>query len=175
MTLMSGRLPAGGGKTLVIGYGNTLRSDDGVGQRVAVAVASWELPGLETIVVHQLSPELAEPLASAELVIFVDALPVESSTDVEVTALVAANSGVALAHASDPRALLSLTRAVYGQEPRAWLLTVPAVDFSLGEALSMTAETGAQEALRQIVALIDPDGVHQAAFLEHAKTLRDGM
>jgi Ni,Fe-hydrogenase maturation factor len=142
---------------------------------VAVAVASWELPGLETLVVHQLSPELAEPLASADLVIFVDARPVESSTDVEVTALVAANSGVALAHASDPRALLSLTQAVYGQRPRAWLVTVPAVDFSLGEALSMTAESGAQQALRQIIALIDPDGVPQSEVLEHANTQRERM
>ncbi len=57
----------------MIGYGNTLRSDDGVGPRVAMAVASWGWPGLKAIAVHQLTPELAEPLAAAELAIFVDA------------------------------------------------------------------------------------------------------
>jgi hydrogenase maturation protease len=173
--MMSGRLPPDGGKTLVIGYGNTLRSDDGVGQRVAVAVASWELPGLETIVVHQLSSELAEPLASAELVIFVDARPAGSGEAVEVRLLEAASSSRALAHASDPQWLLTLTEAAYGRQPRAWLVTVPAVDLSLGEALSTTAESGAQQALRQIAALIESPGVHQAGFLEHAEAPRERM
>ena len=61
------------GTILVIGYGNTLRSDDGVGPRVAMAVASREWPGFNAIAVQQLTPELAEPLAAAELAIFVDA------------------------------------------------------------------------------------------------------
>jgi hydrogenase maturation protease len=43
---------------LVIGYGNELRSDDGVGPRVARAVAEWRLPGVEAIAVHQLTLEL---------------------------------------------------------------------------------------------------------------------
>jgi Ni,Fe-hydrogenase maturation factor len=57
----------------VIGYGNTLRTDDGVGPYVATAVASWGLPGVVSVGVHQLTPELSELLASAELAVFVDA------------------------------------------------------------------------------------------------------
>ena len=49
---MNGQLPFDGSKTLVIGYGNTLRSDDGVGRHVALAVSSWGLPGLESIAVY---------------------------------------------------------------------------------------------------------------------------
>ncbi len=143
----------------MIGYGNTLRSDDGVGQRVAVAVASWALPGLETIVVHQLTPELAERLVSAELVIFVNARQAEIGAAVEISLLEAANSVEALAHASDPRWLLALTEAAYGRRPRAWMLTVPATDFSLGEALSVTARSGANDALGRIAALISSNGV----------------
>ena len=38
-----------------------------------MAVASREWPGFDAIAVQQLTPELAEPLAAAELAIFVDA------------------------------------------------------------------------------------------------------
>jgi hydrogenase maturation protease len=151
---MSSQLTPSRGKTLIIGYGNTLRSDDGVGQRVAMAAASWGLPWLETIMVHQLTPELAEPLASAELVIFVDAHQAELRAEVEVSLLESPISVGALAHAGDPRRLLALTEAAYGRRPRAWLVTVPAADFSLGEALSATAESGVRQALSRIAALI---------------------
>jgi hydrogenase maturation protease len=152
--MMSGQLTPSRGKTLVIGYGNTLRSDDGVGQHVALAVASWGLPGLETIVVHQLAPELAEPLALAELAIFVDAHQAEIGAAVKVSLLEAANSVRAVAHASDPRWLLALAEAAYGRRPRAWLVKVPAVDFSLREGLSTTAKSGAEQALERIAALV---------------------
>ena len=58
---------------LVIGYGNTLRGDDGIGPAVAEAVAALGLPGVRVIVAHQLTPELAADLADAQLVVFVDA------------------------------------------------------------------------------------------------------
>ncbi len=40
---------------LVIGYGNTLRSDDGVGQRVATLVEEWELPYIRSYANCQIS------------------------------------------------------------------------------------------------------------------------
>jgi len=58
---------------LIIGYGNTLRGDDGAGPRVAEVVAGWSLPNVRAISAAQLTPELAEALAGAEVVIFVDA------------------------------------------------------------------------------------------------------
>ena len=119
-----------------------------------MAVASWRVPGLKAIAVPQLTPELAEPLAAAELAIFVDAHQAEIGAAVEVSLLETANSVGAMAHASDPRWLLALTEAAYGRRPRAWLVTVPAVDFSLGEALSTTTRSGAEQALERIAALI---------------------
>ena len=58
---------------LVIGYGNTLRGDDGVGPHVAEAIGAMRLPEVHTIVCQQLSPEHAAPISLAETVIFVDA------------------------------------------------------------------------------------------------------
>src|SRR5687767_15002380 len=60
-------------KLLVIGYGNTLRRDDGVGPRVAETVGALRLPGVRTLVCQQLSPEHAEPISQADAVVFVDA------------------------------------------------------------------------------------------------------
>jgi hypothetical protein len=64
-----------------------------------------------------------------------------------------------------------LTKAIYGHQPRTWLVTVPAVDFSLGGALSATACCGAEEALERIAAVINSDGIQQAEIPEHAKRL----
>ena len=49
--------PAASRDFLVIGYGNTLRGDDGVGPRVAVAVEDLQLPGVRTLVCQLLTPE----------------------------------------------------------------------------------------------------------------------
>ena len=74
------------GDFLVIGYGNTLRSDDGVGAKVAAAVAELALPGVVALVLHQLTPELAETISEARAVVFVDAA-VDAATEVQVRQL----------------------------------------------------------------------------------------
>jgi hydrogenase maturation protease len=60
-------------RVLIIGYGNSLRSDDAAGIKVAETIATWQLPHVRSLAVHQLTPELAAELAAVELVIFVDA------------------------------------------------------------------------------------------------------
>lgn len=59
--------------TLLIGYGNTLRSDDGVGPSVVEAIDQRQLLGVRSLTCHQLGPELAADLATAGRVLFVDA------------------------------------------------------------------------------------------------------
>ncbi|MFI5043071.1 MAG: hydrogenase maturation protease, partial [Acidimicrobiales bacterium] len=62
------------GGVLVIGYGNTLRSDDGVGWHAAALLAEDpRLAGVEVLAVHQLTPELALDMSRATLVILIDA------------------------------------------------------------------------------------------------------
>lgn len=136
---------------LVIGYGNDLRSDDGVGQRVAEAVASWAIPNLRSLAVHQLTPELAELIASVQTVIFVDAYPLaQGGNKVQVCQLQVEKDSLSLGHVSDPPSLLALAQLLYHRTPSAWLVTVPAVNFELGESLSLIAQQGVAEALEQI-------------------------
>ena len=85
---------------LVIGYGNTLRGDDGVGPKVAETVGALRLPGVRTLICQQLSPEHAAPISVADTVIFVDAA-VDAPEEVQLRRLTPNDSPQLLAHAAD--------------------------------------------------------------------------
>ena len=140
--------------TLVIGYGNPLRSDDGVGWRVADAVAAWRWPHVRAIAVHQLIPELADSLAEVDCVIFVDAGVTGEENAVQFAPLAPVSAPSALGHTSDQGSLLALTLALHGRCPEAWLITVAAVAFDFGAGLSPTAERGVTAALQHIRILV---------------------
>lgn len=140
------------GGLLVIGYGNTLRGDDGVGVRVAEAVEALHLPGVRTLTCQQLSPEHADPIAQAECVVFVDAA-VDAPREVQLRLLAPNESSQLMAHAADPRTMLALARDVFGHAPRAWWLTIPAVRLEFGEGLSPEVQRGYMEALEMIQSL----------------------
>lgn len=137
---------------LIIGYGNTLRGDDGVGPRVAEAVEKLQLPNVRTLICQQLSPEHADPIARAGTVIFVDAA-VDGPQEVQFRPLEPGDSSQLMAHAADPRTMLALARDVFGHAPKAWWLTIPAVNLEFSEALSAHTERGCAEAVEKIQAL----------------------
>lgn len=139
---------------LVIGYGNTLRSDDGVGPRVAEAIGALHLPGVRTMICQQLSPEHAEPISLSRAVIFVDAA-VNNLAQIEFRKLMPNDSAQLMAHAADPRTMLALARDVYGQMPEAWWLTISAEKFGFGETMSDHTEAGYREALFMIKSMAE--------------------
>ena len=137
---------------LVIGYGNTLRRDDGVGPKVAEAVAALNLPGVQAIAVAQLTPELAEPISQVHVVIFVDAA-VDAPREVQLRELTPSEANQLSAHSVAPRTVLALARDVFGYSPKAWWLTIPAEDLGYGEEMSESAKAGFQIALKHIQVL----------------------
>jgi hydrogenase maturation protease len=141
--------PAG---LLVIGYGNTLRGDDGVGPRVAEAVAALKLPGVRALACPMLTPELADPISQACVAIFVDAA-VDAPREVQLRKLEPKETSQLMAHAADPRTMLALARDVFGRAPEAWWLTIPAMKLVFSEALSPAAQRGFEEAVKKIQAL----------------------
>ena len=139
----------------LIGYGNDLRGDDAVGQRVAAAVAKARLPDVRALAVHQLTPELAAQLADAQLAIFVDASGAERELmDICARPIVPVSSHVMAGHTADPRTLLALAQLVYGRYPQAWWITIPALRYDFGADLSPEARRGAAAALGRIRALV---------------------
>jgi hydrogenase maturation protease len=137
---------------LVIGYGNTLRGDDGIGPAVAGDVAALAIPGVRVIVVHQLTPELAADLADARLAVFVDATL--GGEPVRSVRIEAAAAGAVMTHAADPRGLLALCTAVYRRSPVAWLVTAAGADFDFRDGLSPIGRENARAALDHIQILI---------------------
>ncbi len=139
---------------LIVGYGNELRGDDAVGAQVANTVASWNLPQVSSIVVHQLLPELATKLAAVDYVIFVDACGEEScARTIQLSPISATQSNrtaTALTRAHSAQGLLALTQKLYGHTPQAWLLQVPTESFDFGKQLSSTALRGSDQAVQTI-------------------------
>jgi len=134
---------------LVIGYGNTLRSDDGVGPKVAEAIAALALPGVRALACPLLAPELADPVSQARFAIFVDAA-MDAPREVQLRKLAPAASSQVMAHAASPATLLALARDVYGHVPEARLLTIPVDNIGIGEGLSAFARRGLETAVANI-------------------------
>jgi hydrogenase maturation protease len=152
---------------LIIGYGNPLRSDDGVGQAIAETISEWGLEDVKTIATSQLMPELADDIAQASLVIFVDvAKPTDQAgalRNVDVREVVSARlmpvpTQSRLSHHTTPGMLLALIESLHGNHPQAILVCVPGETFELGESFSATTQRAMTEALREIRVLIDEAG-----------------
>jgi hydrogenase maturation protease len=138
-------------RTLVIGYGNTLRGDDAVGRLIAEAIADWELPGVTALSVHQLVPELAADIAEADRVVFVDAaVAAADASDVDLSPVEPTESDRAQTHFVSPGGLVALTEVVYGSRPECLLVCVPGVQFDVGEGLSQAARGAMDRALKLV-------------------------
>ncbi len=143
---------------LIIGYGNPLRGDDGVGWRVAqeAAVSLAHAP-VEVLTVHQLTPELSAPISRAERVIFVDAAAIGAPGNVGCSLLTGAEplapAGGFDSHLVSPDRLLAMAAELFDQRPEAYLLTIAGGAFELSETLSPLVAAAVPEAVALIVAL----------------------
>lgn len=157
-------------RCLILACGNTLRSDDGVGPWLA----GWaqerfaDDPRIQIVSCHQWTPELAEDIAGAQSVIFIDcsvALPAGSIDLVSVEPAQTPTSGT---HRLAAPELLALARDLFGAAPReALLLTVGAGSTDLGENFSEavtaalpSASAYLEETVRRLFASGPPPPAH---------------
>jgi hydrogenase maturation protease len=141
---------------LIIGYGNTLRNDDGVGVRVAEIIEEKQWPNTRVIATHQLTPELAADIADSHLVIFVDAV-FSNSLDIQIQRLESSLKWNNLGHAESPQSLLALAKFIDRKTPTAWGVFIPAIDCEFGEELSPVTQKGLEMAIEAIQKIIHPD------------------
>jgi len=127
---------------LVIGYGNPLRGDDGVGPVIAEELARRlrdPESKVQVVACHQLNPELAEPVAETRAVIFIDASSDLPPGEVRVSSIAPDRfSTAAFAHSMKPAALLATASELFGQAPLARFVGVGASSFDTGTQLSAT-------------------------------------
>jgi len=128
-------------KTIILGYGNTLRKDDGLGVYAAEDLALICPPEeVEIMICQQLSPEVSARLAQVDQAIFIDAALAaegEGAGQINMRSLQPqASQPGSLSHHFDPEMLLAMAEGLYGHTPGAVLFSVAAADFGLGEGLS---------------------------------------
>jgi len=142
-------------KTLVIGYGNPGRTDDGLGPALAEKVEIWRKPSIAVLVDYQLNIEHAGEVAEADLVIFIDA-SIETSAPFRFYRLEPADRNDFTTHAMAPETVLETCRKVYGKAPPAFVLAVRGDSFELSEGFSNTAEQNMKKAERFLSELLQP-------------------
>jgi hydrogenase maturation protease len=139
---------------LVVGYGNDLRSDDGAGRVVASRIEAMDLPDVVVRSQTQLTPELSLAITRADVAVFVDA-----DVDREELTVLPVQPGdrrpQSMSHHTDPAALLLLARDLGREPPHAYTVSIPATNLELGFELSPTTAAAVEEAVEDIVGIVD--------------------
>jgi hydrogenase maturation protease len=158
-------------RTLVAGFGNLYRRDDGVARFVVNALfARLGRPPLDpmddgfedlghpvdAVVLHQLVPELAETLVDYALVIFVDAHVGATIPElVHEERLEVSFRTPFVSHNTHPSTVLALTQQLYDKVPKAVLLSLLGHDFDFGEGLSPETAALVAPAVARILELVE--------------------
>jgi hydrogenase maturation protease len=143
---------------VIIGYGNQLRGDDGVGLLVLdeLSHSFSGRPDICLIRRHQLDIADTEDISQSRAVIFVDAHVSEEREDVELSELdLVEGATYVVTHISLPEELMSATQAIYGTAPSAYVCAVRGYDFEFGTAATENARKLVTQAARDIVEMVE--------------------
>ncbi len=141
-------------KTLVLGYGNRSRTDDGVGWFVVERLQELALQDVELLTSHQLEVDQAELISRFETVVFVDAAVPQSPLPIARTSVKPQFESHAVAHYLTPGDLLGLALMFFGRAPQAVLFSIRGTDFNFGTTVSPATEHAAHDVVRQIQQLL---------------------
>jgi hydrogenase maturation protease len=148
-------------RSLVIGYGNELRGDDGAGFIVAERLAADPPPSrrpIDYLSRRQLTPELALDVSRADRLVLVDATIDLPAGQVDAHRLAAAGPAGAAApssHHMSPQVLLALAEELYGATPEAWLVTIGAANLEVAGDISTQVRAALEPATRKVLELAD--------------------
>ncbi|MCL4269281.1 MAG: hydrogenase maturation protease [Anaerolineales bacterium] len=151
-------------KTLIIGYGNPDREDDGVAWHILRALTvrlglpapdSYEdefpqSPQMDFAFHLQLTPEMAEDISAYDHVCFVDAHTGNIPEEVRLIDVVSDFQRSPFTHHLTPQSLLSICETLHQVKPDAALLSVRGYQFLFSRNLSEQTQSLVPEALEQI-------------------------
>jgi hydrogenase maturation protease len=149
---------------VVVGIGNVLRADDGVGlaavERLEAdprLVCARESGRLRVFWAQQLTPELAMDFAPADVVVLVDAdaeLAPGVIRERRVEAMPAADARPGMTHHVDAASLVAMARDLYGGSPELWVVGVGPASLEVGESLSPAVEAAVPQAVDAVIQLL---------------------
>jgi hydrogenase maturation protease len=146
-------------RVLIIGFGNPLRSDDGVGWHAAEELEhKLSGRGVEVITCHQLTPELADIVSTSPVVVFVDAQCGVPGT-VTCSRVRPQAPTDAFSHRLSPGAVLGLAQKLYGQTPLAFAFAICGECFEVGEVLSPLVRANLPDLVARVAAIACAPGI----------------
>jgi hydrogenase maturation protease len=158
-----------GRRALVVGLGNLLRTDDGVGFAVVERLdtdprltAVRESGRLRVFWAQQLTPELAADFSAVDVVVLVDAdtelAPGEvQARRVDAAAAAPGSAGPGMTHHVDAASLAAMARDLYGAAPKVWVVGVGPDSLEVGEALTPVVSAAVPRAVESAVQLLGED------------------
>jgi len=129
-------------RIIVIGIGNPLRGDDGIGwytvDRLEESLESREIEFTKCV---ELTPEFSEKISRSKFALFIDSRVESQEAEIKEEHIVPAEVFPALeTHRLDPAGILAFSRSLYGKIPEAIMLTVEGKSFEYGEEISLETE-----------------------------------
>lgn len=144
-------------RVLIVGYGNTLRGDDGIGPHVVESLAPAQLPpGTRCLCLPQLDISLVAQLPQADVAIFVDARHDDDAALIRVDWIGPPElpDNTHSSHSVGLPFLIGLTEQCYGRSPCCYLIQPKGVEFSICETLSEAAYDAAKLAGQSILQIV---------------------
>lgn len=160
-------------KTLIIGYGNRDREDDGAGWHILAAIAhrmGLEPPefagewvdsqdgGTRLLYLFQLLPEMAEDLPEYQRIYFIDAHNSASLPELAFASVAPTEEHSAFTHHMSPGELLAITETICGCRPPAMLLSVRGYSFQFKQELSARTAELVTQAVETLAAALNLPG-----------------
>ena len=148
--------------TLILGWGNPGRGDDGLGPELVRVIGERGLPGVVTDSDYQLQIENGAQVARYRRVVFVDA----DRTGAEpfwLDRLLPQDGGWTFStHSVSPATVLALARDLFQAEPEAWLLGIRGYEFDeFHEQLSTRARSNLDEAVEFLTSAVRGGGMRE--------------
>lgn len=141
---------------LIIGYGNTMRGDDGFGPYVASLLAEHvQEPDVLILMPQQLTPDLAAQVAVSCMTIFIDARVGHTPGQIHHSLpCVPERAAPTFQHHITPEVLAGVSLALYGVVPDMHLFTAEAATFDVQQGLSPELQDSARNVVEQILSLL---------------------
>lgn len=153
-------------KTILLGYGNPDRGDDGAAWHILnrlfifsgqndVDLFSADITSLNKNIDvwfnFQLLPEYAEIISCYDQAIFIDAHTGEIKLDLSFMEIKGSIDYSPFTHHMTPATLIAITKSITGKSPKAWLLSVRGYNFQFDCTLSESTERLVDQAVKLLI------------------------